>query len=268
VSLRDTILQSSRAWIKVGAARVPLSDAQVILANTKGPRPPLPYLTVRMIAVDLPIGVDELLPALGATLSVTGGVEDDIYTVTVNTIVVAYTRGAGLTDAETAAELATAIEDAVAVVSTTVTDEAIVVAVDRGELAISTADPNLDLVLDDVPVVGVGGQRRATLEVQGFGTGSDAWLERMAARLPTPAILAIHDAAGLSVRPLGGMSDLAALIDTSIEPRFLREFEITYATRTEPEAQIAALTSTIDLVIERYDGDANAYTIEIEAETA
>ena len=267
MSLRDTILQSCRTWIRTAAARTALADAQVILADVKGPRPALPYLTVKLVAVDLPVGVDELLPSLGATLTVTGGTTATVYTVTINGTVVTYTRAAGLSHAQAAAALATAIETAIAHCYTTVTSAAIVIAMDRGSLTITEADTNLSLVIEDIPVVGVGGQRRATLEVQGFGAGADAWLERMAVQLPTPAIVALHTAAGLSVRALGGMSDLAAMIDTSIEPRFMREFEITYAIRTEPESQVPLALVEATVTLERYDGAAGAFTFAIEAET-
>jgi len=53
---RETVLQSCRGWLKGSLA---LTDDQVIPADDKGPRPSIPYLTVKLIAHGLPRGVDE-----------------------------------------------------------------------------------------------------------------------------------------------------------------------------------------------------------------
>lgn len=72
MTIRASILQGVRGWLKMAAT---LTDAQVIPADDVGPRPPLPYLTVRVIAPDLPVGEDEVVWALD---------EDDLPTATVH----------------------------------------------------------------------------------------------------------------------------------------------------------------------------------------
>lgn len=58
MTIRDTILQTVRAWFAVS---IPLVDpaSQIIPADDKGPRPSLPYLTVKVTAADVAVGVDE-----------------------------------------------------------------------------------------------------------------------------------------------------------------------------------------------------------------
>jgi hypothetical protein len=52
--------------------------------------------------------------------------------------------------------------------------------------------------------------------------------------------------AGLTVDAFGGPVDLAAILDTAIEPRVLREFEILYALTSDPEDVIETLTVDLD----------------------
>jgi len=49
VSDRNEILQAFRTWLKAWSSATPLTDDQVIPADDNGPRPALPYLTVKVI---------------------------------------------------------------------------------------------------------------------------------------------------------------------------------------------------------------------------
>lgn len=71
MTIRGDILQAVRGWLKAASS---LTDAQVIPADDKGPRPALPYLTVKVTVADLQVGEDEARYALD---------EDDVPTVTV-----------------------------------------------------------------------------------------------------------------------------------------------------------------------------------------
>ncbi len=57
MSVHGTILQAAREWFKV--ANGGLTDAQVIKANPKGPRPPLPYLSIKVSGYDEAESFDE-----------------------------------------------------------------------------------------------------------------------------------------------------------------------------------------------------------------
>lgn len=55
------VLQGVREWLKTAAT---LTNAQVIVADDIGPRPPLPYLTVKITTIDIGVGEDEDVAAL------------------------------------------------------------------------------------------------------------------------------------------------------------------------------------------------------------
>ncbi len=58
MTIAEDLLQDVRNWLK---DELSLTDAQVIPADDKGPRPPLPYLTVKVLAHDIPESWDEIL---------------------------------------------------------------------------------------------------------------------------------------------------------------------------------------------------------------
>jgi hypothetical protein len=242
----------------------------VIPANDKGPRPPLPYLTLRLTAADLVEGTDEDLPALGDDVTVTdAGAEGTDYVLTVNGEVVTYTRTAAATTvALVAADLADAILDAVDDVFAEADGAVVTISARTGTLATSTVDARLSLAEDETPVVGTGGIRSASLSVQGFGEEAAAWLERATLRLRTPAVRTLLDAAGLSVVASGGMTDLATFLDTSIEARVLREYVIAYAVRTDPVTVTPAETAAVALTLDRELGAPDALDITTTAELA
>lgn len=252
-TLDEQVLQSCRDWLKAAATSAGLTDAQVIPADDDGPRPPLPFLTVKLTASDIEVGEDEPVVALADVLTVTdAGAPGTVYTVTVNGTVVTYTRtGAATTPALVAVDLAEEVNDAVDDVFAEADGATVIVSARTGSLAVSESDSRLTLAEDETPVVGLCLHRMATLSVQGFGATTAAWLERAAQRLRTPAIQELLDDAGLSVRVAGGMQNLAGLLDTSIEPRFLREFEIDYASRIDPVAVTPVETVTVDATFER-----------------
>ncbi len=56
MSDREDILQGAREWLKTATG---LDDEKVIPANDKGPRPALPYMTVKVTTHGLETGTDE-----------------------------------------------------------------------------------------------------------------------------------------------------------------------------------------------------------------
>lgn len=98
------------------------------------------------------------------------------------------------------------------------------------------------------------GQRLATVEIQGFGSAAGDWLGRLAMSHLLPAAVAIFDAATIDVSPMaGGIRDLSAMLDTSIEDRSIMEWEVTYELTTDSadaeagvELEHVILTTTHD----------------------
>lgn len=351
VSVPDTtaerILQAVRAWLKAAAVRGDaLDDAQVIPADAKGPRPDLPYLTVKLTVHDVVEGSDEGLDDCADSLTMLAGAVGTVYSLTANGVSVSYTSVAGdttstiatalgarlradaltvaagaagtvysfrvdgdavsytrlLADTDTTvatalAALANALDGvfaassgavvyvgadvgtvAVTSVSATLThvasrihahvDGAVVYAAAiSGTLTLSGVSVSITRVADAVPVRNVNAQRSGTLSVQGFGAATAAWLERCVLRLEEAAIATALDAAGLTVDALGGLTNVAALIDTSIEPRFLREFSFNYALRTEPEVLVPLASVLATTTYERFSGSPDPIVDPILAPT-
>lgn len=61
MAVREDILQGIRTWLKASES---LTNAQIIPSDDDGPRPPLPYLTVKVLTADAEIGHDEDIRAL------------------------------------------------------------------------------------------------------------------------------------------------------------------------------------------------------------
>jgi len=270
VSAPDTtaerVLQAVRAWAKLAAARTPLTDAQVIPSDAPGPRPAKPYLTIKITAPDLPVGEDEDLSYLGDLVTVAEADEGTEYSLTVRGEEVSYTSQAGEGAEEVAAALAAALCELELVYAVATGDEVQVAAL-AGELGTETADPNLTLEAASQPVLGRGGQRRSTVSLQGFGAATAGWLERMVLRLGSPDVRELLDAAGLSVRPLGGLTNLALILDTASEPRYARDVEVSYALRGDPWFEVPAALASAAVLLEDREGDPDPYEIEIEAAT-
>ena len=61
MSIANDIAQAARTWFKATAiSGTPLTNAQCILANQSGPRPPLPYAVVEVLVPDIVDGPDEV----------------------------------------------------------------------------------------------------------------------------------------------------------------------------------------------------------------
>lgn len=158
MAVREDIIQGVRTWLKSSES---LTNAQVIVADTAMQRPPLPYLTVKVISPDGVIGRDELVEGLDG---------------------------------------------------------------------------------DSLPTSTVRGERRATVSLQGFGAAAEDWLESAMLRRRLPTIQNVLIGVGLTIEPMGAIRDLSRLVDTSIEPRFSLDLEVTYRIESDPASETEALT--------------------------
>ena len=239
-STSERILQAVRAWLKLAAARTPLTDEQVIVANEPGPRPDSAYLTVKLLSSDIPSGTDHELNLLADVVTVGTAVAGTTYTVTVDGTAYAHVRLASDTNTTIAAALAVLIN----------ADEDLYAVSSGADLTIGGAyvapttsvGANLTLVADAVPAIVMVGHRSTTLSVQGYGRASLAWLERAFQRLDAPEVRALNDAAGITLRALGGVNDLSSLLDTTIEGRYGRDVIATYKRHEDPSFATAAET--------------------------
>jgi hypothetical protein len=242
---REHILQTAREWIKSAAG---LTDDQVIPADDKGPRPELPYVTVKVTAHDIQIGEDEDLHAIGTTVTVGAAAVAHDYELTVNGELFSYTRTASDTEATVATALAALVDDS-ETAGASASSAVILVWPEDGELSTSTVDAALTVEEDGPPVSLVRGVRTATLSVQGYGDTATTWLELAAGQLRAADIAEDLDEAGLSIQALGGQTNLAALVDTEIESRVLREFEVTYEIVQPAREGVAFGQAVIDVTM-------------------
>lgn len=185
MAVLEDLLQGTREWLKVVVPG--LTDDQVIPADDKGPRPELPYLTVRIAPHDQPRHVrDERL---------TG------------------TDGGG------------------------------------------------------APIVSIRGHRQAVAALQGFGVEAAEWLMLASLKLGLPEVQAQLDASGFDVVPLaGGITDISELIDTEIEGRYARDFDLHYVVETDPETQVEFLAGELGITLVHCETDPNPLVATLTTE--
>lgn len=99
------------------------------------------------------------------------------------------------------------------------------------------------------------GGRLASVSVQGFGALTRDAIDDIAIRLTRPDVQSLLDAAGLTVINRGNVLDVSTFIDTEIEPRFLREFELSYDIRDSGPGAPELETVETDLTLQSPAGD-------------
>ena len=99
----------------------------------------------------------------------------------------------------------------------------------------------------------VRGQRRATVQVSGYGTDAPELLEQVRLSLGSPVTRAAAETTyGISLGPVVSQQDLTALRETDFELAALLELAVNYRTDSIPVASPEA--SRIDLLV-TLDGD-------------
>ena len=213
----DTALQLVRSCLKQAYG---LTDSQVIKADVRGPRPNLPYLTVRVGSANVPIGEGlEIVQFPLARATVALAAVGTVYSLTVDGSVYTYTSVTGDTAATIAQALALAVQTAGLTIATT--DGADVLIYDDTHQVIVTAGAHITVTSDTSVEVYREGVY-TTVTVQGFGTGADAWLEGFSGALQRPDVSALQQAAGMDIEVNGGLLNVAALLDTAYEPQIGR----------------------------------------------
>lgn len=277
-SLGETLLQAVRAACRQAFG---LTHAQVIPADDRGPRPELPYLTVRVGTVAIPAhAAPEVLPAPLVRATVGDDVEGASYTLVVDGTTYTVVRDDEDTDATVATALAAAIwadhaadDDAVAAVSGA---DVLLHPGTGGELAVTASTPNLTIT-DDEGVDVLRGGYDATLTVQGFGADAAPWVEGLELALRRADVQAVQDAAGVDLRCPGGVINVAELLDTAIEPRWSREVEASYtavALGIGPDGLpivvplVTLAEVDTDLELRRRDGDADPLSTSLVSEAS
>jgi hypothetical protein len=232
MTTREELLQAIRGWLMAGTS---LTDLQVIPADDKGPRPALPYVTVKVLAADIPIGRDAKRSIEVVVVTVTGGAEGTEYELEVNGETISHTRTADDTDATVATELAELADE-----------------IDGVEAWAETAAAEW-----------VRGYRRATVSIQAFGDQAASWVEDAILALSTDAIQLELETLGVTIEAEGS-TDLSGLVDTSIEARVVRELDVTYDLRSTPVLVDEVATVATHLTFDRSEGDPDALVADVD----
>ena len=229
-STAERILQAVRAWLSLAAARTPLTEDQVLIADEPGPRPNGPYLTVKVLADDIPDGADYRLDLLADVVTV--AVEDGggPYEVSVNGTIYSAPGDDAEAVASDLADLINAGDEDLYAVASGVTLTI------GGSLASPTTTVGSPLTVETgaLPAVVYVGRRSTTVSVQGYGRATLAWLERAFQRINAPEVQALNAAAGVALVPQGGLTDLSSLLDTAFEHRYGRDVVAVYKRYGDP----------------------------------
>lgn len=107
----------------------------------------------------------------------------------------------------------------------------------------------MDETIDDLssgsPRRRVNGIRRATFTVQGYGSGSLAWIERAVLRLGLLSVADTFAAAGVDLPVVtSGVADVATLLGTSWESRYSVDIDVTYGLRTADSDAVSPIALT------------------------
>jgi hypothetical protein len=255
MTVAEQILQAIRAWLMAVTA---LTDAQVIPSDDKGPRPALPYVTVKVLAADIPIGRDAKRSIEVVVVTVTGGAEGTEYELEVNGETISHTRTADDTDATVATELAELADEIDGVEAWAA---GATVRLWAETLTVAETDPNL--TAETAAAEWVRGYRRATVSIQAFGDQAASWVEDAILALSTDAIQLELETLGVTIEAEGS-TDLSGLVDTSIEARVVRELDVTYDLRSTPVLVDEVATVATHLTFDRSEGDPDALEADVD----
>jgi len=258
VSVRPTrseILQAIRALVKPLArpGGATLANAEIIVAEAKGPRPPLPYLTVKLLSFGVQVGTLATLTYGAARVTVTTQATGFVYQLTVGALTISHTRLLADTNATVAAALAAAANAVspytyAAVLTGTPTAFWLYDSLKR---TVAHVGSSLTLEPDAETVEMVSGTRSYTAEIQGFGQETEDWLAAIQVGLSSTAALDAMTAAGFSARAMPeGPTPLAALLDTAFEQRFALDLEGTYTVRLTPTLSASVETVRVETTLQ------------------
>lgn len=228
-SLKKEIQRRVRQWIMEA-----VPGSRVIPADEKGPRPELPYLTVKLDSVEQ-LGDDETrYQNVNAWIvSFPGALQAAAtYTILVNDLPISVN---GTPSFKAKFDMINAMSYAInkhELLTSRVLNATLYVVAESTDIVLSSTDAKVVATPTDPELkMMVGGMRSCTVTVQGFGDGADDIIHQVILSKKRSNILNLLDSLGLSPETNGALLDISELIDTEIEPRFVQE--LTVLTRLE-----------------------------------
>lgn len=267
MTIRDDLLAAVQSLI---VTHTSATDGKVIFSQGNGPRPALPYLTLKLTSYNRLIGAAHFRNAIvdvAATLdlgAVGGGALDTVLSATTagaagNAITVRLVAdsapAAGVSISRSGTALTIHFE---ADVSTVAHVEAAITALSGGDdlCGVETAGTGATVLAgaaafgatalaggyDGQPTILAVSQRASTLSVQSFGAAAYEWLEELSQGLDLPAVLTTLQAAGVAVVELsGGVQDITELLGTDTERRGSFEAELHYGVTTDAQTEVECI---------------------------
>lgn len=206
-----------------------LADNQVVIQQDKMPRPNLPYIACLVDTWDEALQATDSQQYRNAdTVEVTGGTTGDIYIVESGGGSATITREPGDTDTDIASAIATALmaSGTVEAISSNST-VTIIRLVETLDTQISGSGP-MDMTVDAVPATVQQGLRRGRINIRGYGTATNSWLERVRAYLASPAALQAFSEAGFSLASSGTVVPETVDLGTGYELRYACSVDVRY----------------------------------------
>lgn len=103
---------------------------------------------------------------------------------------------------------------------------------------------------------------RAPCSVNAYGAEAADWLAEFAIELQLPATVEYTEERSITVRPVGAMRNLSALLDTGFEPRYQQDFALDYGLlMTLADAETAP--ELAEVVLDDLDGEPGSYQREV-----
>lgn len=115
------------------------------------------------------------------------------------------------------------------------------------------------------PIYRMRGTRNGTLQLFGYGDGSLDLIENASDLLDRPDSQDLFSA--VTVRPIGESQRVAAPLDTDIELRWVRDFDLYYEVLTDEQTGICALIVQVDAMFSRYENGSDPVTLSLEIDT-
>lgn len=211
-SAQEQILQALRAWL---AYCTGIALTSIVPAGDKGPRPALPYLTVRVLVPDVPVGTGEVLYTTTTTTLPAKWVTLTTYALD------AYVRPTASGATPTLIYKATRAGVSAAGEPTWPT-------VEGGTVVDGTVTWTAEARVRQWEAV--QGHRRATVQIDAWGHGAADFLAAAVLQIDLPAAQEILVPYLVHVaRALSSARDLTALRDTAFEVHAQQDLEVVYA---------------------------------------
>lgn len=113
----------------------------------------------------------------------------------------------------------------------------ITVSLTVGDIEVGT-DETRYFVKDDALRAAVSGERRATITLNAYGRRGADLLALCQASLAMPAVQRFLNTRNITIRRNGSTQDISQLVDTEIEARFVRDFDLEYRVQiTQPDIE-------------------------------